>query len=93
MNRTSIVALVIGAMLFGCGVGMVAHEAMEPEEAIAYEGQKWEYHRVKKPVAFSDKQTHEAIVEWLDGLGEDGWEPVLKEAGNAHYYWFKRPLN
>ena len=44
MNRSSIVALVIGAMLFGCGVGMVAHEVMEPGVAEAYEGQKWEYH-------------------------------------------------
>jgi hypothetical protein len=42
MNRPSWIALVIGALLIGCGAGMVAHEVME-SEAVAYEGQKWEY--------------------------------------------------
>ena len=42
MNRPSIIATVVGAMLFGCGAGMVVSEVWE-SEAFAFEGQRWEY--------------------------------------------------
>jgi hypothetical protein len=83
MSRSSIVALVIGAILFGCGAGMVAHEVLE-SEAEAYDGQLWEYKlhtrsmNVKKDMPV------------LNALGEQGWELVDYEEGG---FFLKRPLN
>jgi hypothetical protein len=94
MNRSSIVALVIGAMLFGCGVGMVAHEVMEPEEAVAYEGQKWEYWHTRMPTkAMSLSKQDTLRQEWLDEKGDLGWELVQMNMEGGNLCILKRPLN
>ena len=81
MNRASIIALVIGAMLFGCGAGMVASQVLE-SEAHAYEGQKWEYTTLIQdyPLDFlNDCKT----------LGAHGWEAA---AAVNNTVIFKRPM-
>ncbi len=83
MSRSSIIALVIGAMLFGCGAGMVAHEVME-SEAVAHEGQTWEYHLHTQSMNVKKKD-----MPVLDQLGREGWELVDYEDGG---FFFKRPL-
>lgn len=85
MNRSSIVALVIGAMLFGCGAGMVASEVLESEAdaQVAWTGQQWEYVDAKV-LAGSPKYT-----EKVNELGRQGWELIAWDSGWA---WFKRPL-
>ena len=96
MNRASIIALAIGAMLFGCGVGMVAHEVMEPEEAVAYEGQKWKY---KCEKLWNDPRhlTEPEGQEKLEARGSEGWELVQAGIGfgesNMGIACFKRPQN
>ena len=94
MNRTSIVALVIGAMLFGCGVGMVAHEAMEPEEAVAWEGQKWEYKCAEFGKWGTDIGKEKGVMS-LNTNGAQGWELVQVGGtdATANIACFKRPLN
>jgi len=84
MNRASIIALVIGAMLFGCGAGMVAHEVWE-SDAIAYEGQAWEY-----TVVYVGYPGSQKIIETCDTYGAEGWELVTVEKGQAY---FKAPLS
>ncbi len=96
MNRASIVALVIGAMLFGCGVGMVAHEVMEPEAVAqeAWTGQQWEYD-CSTFIWFTQKQADEAVAE-MDKRGSQGWEALsVTNSGETNYYLacYKRPLN
>lgn len=82
MNRISIIALVFGALLFGCGVGMVAHDMVE-SQAVAqtvWTGQKWDY--------MCDNYAGNAYPQ-LKEMGKSGWELVDME---HDYYCFKRPL-
>jgi len=97
MNRSSIIALVIGAMLFGCGAGMVAHEVWESEAdaQMAWTGQKWEYHCS----SFFNHPAHLTEPEGeatLNNLGAQGWELVQVNAGlgdmTVQMACFKRPL-
>jgi hypothetical protein len=82
MNRTSIIALVLGAMLFGCGAGMLAHEAIESkaEAQNVWTGQKWDY--------FCEIYAGRAHPQ-LKELGLQGWELA---AMNNGMYCLKRPL-
>ena len=84
MNRSSIIALVIGAMLFGCGAGMVAHEVWE-SEALADEGQAWEY-----TVAYVNYANPNKVIEKCDVYGAEGWELVTVDKGLA---FFRSPLS
>ena len=85
MNRASIIALVIGAMLFGCGAGMVASEVLESEADAQgyYAGQKWEYTYLMK--GYSEDK----LIVAANELGQQGWDLVAY--ANAQFY-FKRPL-
>jgi len=84
MNRSSIIALVIGAMLFGCGAGMVAHEVLE-SEAGAYNGQQWEYKLHTQSMNVKKKD-----MPVLNELGRQGWELIDYDDGG---FFLKRPLN
>lgn len=79
MNRASLIALVLAGILFGCAAGMAAHEVIE-SEAVAYEGQKWEYIGKGWAGMTDEKAT---------ALGEAGWEMVVATQAEI---WFKRPL-
>ncbi len=81
MNRSSIIALVIGALLFGCGAGMVASEVLE-SEAVAWEGQGWEYF-IEREIVTGGTQ------DQFDEYGEQGWELVTHD---SNLFIFKRPL-
>jgi hypothetical protein len=86
MNRASIIALAIGAMLFGCGAGMVAHEVME-SEAVAqtpWTGQLWEY--AVESTSYMDQANLDTIC---DSKGAAGWELA---SVNEYWLFFKRPL-
>lgn len=101
MNRSSIVALVIAALLFGCGAGMVAHEVMESDAVAqtAWTGQKWEY----TCEALWNNPLHLTEPEGIEKLrvkGEAGWELVQAGIGwsggqnhsTSGIACFKRPL-
>jgi hypothetical protein len=90
MNRSSIIALVIGALLFGCGAGMVASEVLESEAdaQVAWIGQQWEYKCFQRDVSVYHLTTDEGIG-WLDERGSNGWELVALPEDHA---CFKRPL-
>jgi hypothetical protein len=101
MNRTSIISLVIGAMLFGCGAGMVAHEVMESEDSIphayaqtGWAGQTYTY--------YCEHMSVGEIVDdsaRFDEIGTDGWELVAvspQKSKNGQFdqiACFKRPLD
>ena len=84
MNRASIIALVIGALLFGCGAGMVAHEVLESEAdaQVAWTGQQWEYTTLIQdyPLEF---------LHDCKALGAHGWEAA---AAVNNTVIFKRPM-
>ena len=84
MNRASVIALVIGAMLFGCGAGMVASEVLESEAdaQVAWTGQTWEY-------TFDSWMTTKKTKDGINELGREGWEMVNAD---GTVVWFKRPL-
>jgi hypothetical protein len=88
MNRASIIALVIGALLFGCGAGMVASEVLESEADAQgyYAGQKWEYSCFDA----SGEIAQEKNLEIMNAKGALGWE--LAVAGDMGNLCFKRPL-
>ncbi len=96
MNRTGWIALVVGALLFGCGAGMVAHEVMVPRAAAAWEGEKWEYHCVKLWKLPAHLTEPEGDAK-LDALGAEGWELVQLGIGygegTSETACFKRRLN
>jgi len=95
MSKSSIIALVVGALLFGCGAGIVAHELVESsaEAQAAWTGQKWEYGCFE----YGNHPLHLTEAEGMEKLnkkGAQGWELVAFPGEEWKYAiaCFKRPL-
>lgn len=96
MSKSSIIALVVGALLFGCGAGIVAKELVESRAEAQAEGtvQKWEYMCFKYgnvPLHLNEP----GGMEKLNKKGAEGWELVAFPADGKDVWasaCFKRPV-
>mgnify|MGYP001578243172 CR=1 FL=1 len=96
MSKSSIIALVVGALLFGCGAGIVAKELVESraEAQASWTGQKWEYMCFK----YGNNPWHLTEPEGMEKLnkkGAEGWELVAFPGEGEGVYasaCFKRPV-
>jgi hypothetical protein len=75
MNRASWMTMVFGALLLGCGAGMVAHEVIESqvvhqaEAQSKWTGQRWEYRcdaLDKNPMHLTEPEGVTSRARWHD---------------------------
>jgi hypothetical protein len=87
------------AFILGC-VAAQHVPALAVPSAAAYAGPRWEYTCQPGPTPGSlgrDSgrmdlgKTHEALSQWLNELGADGWEITPVPAYDGTFVCFKRP--